>query len=87
MLDWEYCNCGCHDMPGVKHVMACCSRTYEQKDGHGEWPPDIHMETASKMFSVPVEAVTTEQRRLAKAVNYETLYGKQQKEETNGTQG
>ncbi|MGB9749683.1 MAG: DNA polymerase I [Caldisericia bacterium] len=36
---------------------------------------DIHKETAAKLFSVPVENVTEEQRRKAKTINYAILYG------------
>jgi len=36
---------------------------------------DIHMITASSLFSVPVEQVTKDQRRLAKTVVYAVLYG------------
>jgi DNA polymerase I len=36
---------------------------------------DIHTITASTLFSVPVEEVTKDQRRLAKTVVYATLYG------------
>ncbi len=36
---------------------------------------DIHTITASTLFSVPVEQVTKEQRRLAKTVVYAILYG------------
>jgi len=36
---------------------------------------DIHKETAAKLFSVPIENVTEEQRRKAKTINYAILYG------------
>ena len=36
---------------------------------------DIHAATASEMFDVPLDAVTTEQRRRAKAVNFGLIYG------------
>ncbi|GLV59562.1 hypothetical protein KDH_63880 [Dictyobacter sp. S3.2.2.5] len=36
---------------------------------------DIHTITASTLFSVPVESVTKDQRRLAKTVVYAVLYG------------
>jgi len=36
---------------------------------------DIHKETAARMFSVPVEDVAPEQRRLAKRRNFLKLYG------------
>ena len=36
---------------------------------------DIHTKTASDIFKVPVEAVTKDMRRMAKAVNFGILYG------------
>jgi DNA polymerase-1 len=36
---------------------------------------DVHTQTAAEVFSVPREAVTAEQRRIAKAVNYGLSYG------------
>lgn len=36
---------------------------------------DIHKATASEIFSIPLEAVTTEQRRYAKAINFGLIYG------------
>lgn len=36
---------------------------------------DIHKATASEVFSVPLEQVTSEQRRRAKAVNFGLIYG------------
>ena len=39
-------------------------------DGH-----DIHAKTASDIFGVPIEDVTKDQRRQAKAVNFGILYG------------
>ncbi len=36
---------------------------------------DIHTKTASEIFDVPVESVTREQRREAKAVNFGIVYG------------
>lgn len=38
---------------------------------------DIHVSTASKVFGVPIDQVTKEQRGLAKAVNFGILYGQQ----------
>ncbi len=36
---------------------------------------DIHKATAAEVFSVPLEQVTTEQRRSAKAINFGLIYG------------
>lgn len=36
---------------------------------------DIHSATASEVFSTPLESVTTEQRRNAKAINFGLIYG------------
>jgi DNA polymerase-1 len=36
---------------------------------------DIHAKTASQVFDTPLEAVTSEQRRRAKAVNFGIVYG------------
>ncbi len=36
---------------------------------------DIHKATASEIFGVPLDSVTTEQRRSAKAVNFGLIYG------------
>ena len=36
---------------------------------------DIHAATASELFSVPLEEVSSEQRRRAKAVNFGLIYG------------
>ncbi|MBT1451601.1 DNA polymerase I [Glaciecola sp. XM2] len=36
---------------------------------------DIHKATAAEVFSVPLEEVTTEQRRSAKAINFGLIYG------------
>jgi DNA polymerase-1 len=36
---------------------------------------DIHRATASKMFSIPPEELTAEQRRAAKVINFGVLYG------------
>ena len=40
------------------------------KEGH-----DVHAETASKVFKVPLTSVTPEMRRAAKAVNFGIIYG------------
>ena len=36
---------------------------------------DIHAKTASDIFKVPIDEVTKDQRRMAKAVNFGILYG------------
>ncbi|HEY64786.1 MAG TPA: DNA polymerase I [Caldilineae bacterium] len=36
---------------------------------------DIHASTAAKVYGIPIEAVTPEQRRVAKAVNFGLMYG------------
>ncbi len=36
---------------------------------------DIHVATASKLFGVPIEQVTRDQRGLAKTINFATIYG------------
>ena len=36
---------------------------------------DIHVTTASKLFGVPLEKVTRDQRGLAKTINFATIYG------------
>jgi DNA polymerase-1 len=36
---------------------------------------DVHQATAAEVFTVPLEAVTTDQRRSAKAINFGLIYG------------
>ncbi|MCX7961522.1 MAG: DNA polymerase, partial [Burkholderiales bacterium] len=36
---------------------------------------DVHRATAAEVFNVPIEAVTPEQRRAAKAINFGLIYG------------
>ena len=36
---------------------------------------DIHTKTASEVFNIPMEAVTKEQRRAAKVINFGVMYG------------
>jgi DNA polymerase-1 len=43
-------------------------RAYENNE-------DIHTRTASSIFGVPIESVTSSQRRLAKTVNFGIIYG------------
>lgn len=49
------------DDPGLK-------RAFEN-----DW--DVHAATASEIFATPLEAVTSEQRRRAKAINFGLIYG------------
>ncbi len=37
--------------------------------------PDIHQATAAEVFGVPLDAVTADQRRSAKAINFGLIYG------------
>jgi len=46
--------------------------TLKEAFEHGE---DVHAKTAAEVFSVPVDQVTREQRRVAKAVNFGVVYG------------
>ena len=48
------------------------SRRWSRRSRHDE---DIHAATAAQLFSVPLDEVTPEQRRLAKTVNFAVLYG------------
>lgn len=41
-------------------------------------PVDIHVQTASKLFNVPPQKVTKEQRRAGKAFNFKATYGMSQ---------
>lgn len=47
-------------------------KTMQQAFLHGE---DIHKQVASKVFNVPLDEVTKEQRSAAKAVNFGIVYG------------
>lgn len=38
---------------------------------------DVHAQTASKIFNIPLDKVTKEERSLAKAVNFGIIYGQQ----------
>ncbi|PZN10200.1 MAG: DNA polymerase I, partial [Bacillota bacterium] len=47
-------------------------RALHEAFAHGQ---DVHARTASEIFGVPLEQVTPEQRRVAKAVNFGLAYG------------
>lgn len=49
--------------------------TLELKKAIIEAYPDIHLKTATKMYRVPGEEVTEDQRRNAKRINFGILYG------------
>lgn len=55
-------------------ILAHISKDENMKQAflHGE---DIHRQVASKVFNVPLEEVTKEQRSAAKAVNFGIVYG------------
>lgn len=50
---------------------SCCKELIEAYKTH----KDIHSITASQVFSVPIENVTAQMRRSAKAVNFGIIYG------------
>lgn len=55
-------------------LLACFSNTQSLIDAfnNGE---DVHRQTASKVFDVPISEVTSEMRSRAKAVNFGIIYG------------
>ena len=55
-------------------IFSCVAGIDSLKDAfnHGI---DVHTKTASDIFNVPVEAVTKDMRRMAKAVNFGIIYG------------
>ena len=55
-------------------LLAHCSGCRELIEAYNRGD-DIHAITASQVFSVPLESVTKEQRRSAKAVNFGIIYG------------
>lgn len=55
-------------------IMAHCSQDPNLLDAFANHQ-DIHTRTASEMFNLPIEAVDSEHRRRAKAVNFGLIYG------------
>jgi DNA polymerase-1 len=55
-------------------IMAHLSKDSQLQDAFSKGL-DIHTATASEIFSTPLESVTAEQRRRAKAVNFGLIYG------------
>jgi DNA polymerase-1 len=55
-------------------IMAHLSGDPSLRDAFAEGA-DIHRATAAEIFSVPIEQVTSEQRRYIKAVNFGLIYG------------
>jgi DNA polymerase-1 len=54
----------------LAHVAGIDSLKQAFKDGH-----DIHAMTASEMFNVPLDEMTADVRRQAKAINFGVIYG------------
>ena len=54
----------------MAHLSGC--KALREAYANGE---DIHAHTASQVFGVPIEQVTSEMRREAKAVNFGIIYG------------
>jgi DNA polymerase-1 len=71
--------------PGTKLVAADYSQIELRIMAHLSGDPglhaafaaetDIHRATAAEVFAIPLEAVTTDQRRSAKAINFGLIYG------------
>ncbi len=55
-------------------VLAYLSDDKNLKDAFAQGR-DIHAETASKLFDIALDKVTSDQRRLAKQINFSILYG------------
>ena len=55
-------------------IFSCMADIKSLKDAFNN-NIDIHTKTASDIFKVPIEAVTKDMRRMAKAVNFGILYG------------
>ena len=55
-------------------IFSCMAEVESLKEAFNN-DIDIHTKTASDIFKVPIEAVTKDMRRMAKAVNFGILYG------------
>ena len=55
-------------------IFACMAGIESLKDAFKN-NIDVHTKTASDIFKIPIEAVTKDKRRMAKAVNFGILYG------------
>ncbi len=55
-------------------LFACMADIKSLKDAFNSGV-DVHTKTASDIFKVPIEAVTKDMRRVAKAVNFGIIYG------------
>ena len=55
-------------------IFSCMANIESLKDAFNTGI-DVHTKTASDIFNVPVEAVTKDMRRMAKAVNFGIIYG------------
>ena len=55
-------------------IFACMANVETLKDAFNNGI-DIHTKTASDIFNTPIEGVTKDMRRMAKAVNFGILYG------------
>ena len=55
-------------------IFSCMANVESLKDAFNN-NIDIHTKTASDIFKVPIEAVSKDMRRMAKAVNFGILYG------------
>ena len=55
-------------------IFSCMANIESLKDAFNN-DIDVHTKTASDIFKVPIEAVTKDMRRIAKAVNFGIIYG------------
>lgn len=55
-------------------IFSCMANITALKDAFNN-NIDVHSKTASDIFNVPIEAVTKDMRRMAKAVNFGIIYG------------
>jgi DNA polymerase-1 len=65
------------DYTGMELVGLCSKRVANEPAMASAFieGKDVHRSTASKMFSLPEDEITDEQRRLAKSVNFAAAYG------------